>query len=166
MGVWKGGSTIYLAELLKKHAIDGTVIAVDTFLGSAEHADPNSDLFDLIPRRHGMPLLYDQFLANVVMLGLSDLIVPFPQTSTGASQLLRHLGVQAGLIHIDASHEYEDVLRDARAYWDILSPGGYLIGDDYHSFWPAVVKAANTFAAEKAVALADRTPKWIVRKPR
>jgi predicted O-methyltransferase YrrM len=165
VGVWKGASTIYLAELMKSTGIAGTVIAVDTFLGSVEHWDRNSGFAALIPRRFGMPLLYDQFLSNVVRCGAQDRVVPLPQTSTTASLLLRRVGVQAGLIHIDASHEYEDVLRDARAYWDILAPGGFLVGDDYDQYWPGVVQAANQFATEKGLQLMTSTPKWIVRKP-
>lgn len=165
VGVWKGASTIYLAELMKSTGIAGTVIAVDTFLGSVEHWDRNSGFAALIPRRFGMPLLYEQFLSNVVRCGAQDRVVPLPQTSTTASLLLRRVGVQAGLIHIDASHEYEDVLRDARAYWDILLPGGFLVGDDYDQYWPGVVQAANQFATEKGLQLMTSTPKWIVRKP-
>src|SRR3978361_529464 len=100
VGVWKGASTIYLADLLKQHAVPGVVIAVDTFLGSVEHWDRNSGFAGLIPHRFGMPLLYDQFLSNVVRCGAQDRIVPLPQTSVTAGLLLRRLKVQAGLIHI------------------------------------------------------------------
>ncbi|HEY1413158.1 MAG TPA: hypothetical protein VGF36_13515, partial [Rhodopila sp.] len=61
--------------------------------------------------------------------------------------------------------EYDDVLRDARIYWDILAPGGFLVGDDYNHDWPSVMKAADAFAAEKEVRLMSSPPKWIVRKP-
>ena len=165
VGVWKGGSTIYLAALLKRNGIRGTVIAVDTFLGSVEHWDKTSGFSGLLPCRFGMPLLYEQFLSNVVRLGAHDRIVPLAQTSTVGALLLRRIGVQAGLVHIDASHEYDDVLRDARIYWDILAPGGFLVGDDYSPDWPGVIKAADEFAVEKRVRLVSSTPKWIVRKP-
>ena len=165
VGVWKGGSTIYLAELLRANGVAGMVISVDTFLGSLEHWNRNSELFNTVYRRNGMPLLYDQFLSNIVRRGVTDYVVPLPQTSTTAALLLRQLGIQAGLIHIDASHEYDDVLKDSRLYWDILTPGGYLIGDDYHHYWPEVIRAADDFAAEKGVSLSARAPKWIARKP-
>lgn len=165
VGVWKGGSTIYLANLLRKNDVRGTVISVDTFLGSLEHCNIDTEIFKLISRRHGMPMLYDQFMSNMVRRGVTDYVVPLPQTSVTAALLLRRLGVQAGLIHIDASHEYDDVLKDSRMYWDILAPGGYLVGDDYHHYWPDVIRAADDFAAEKGVSLSARDPKWIVRKP-
>ena len=154
-----------MAELLRTNDVPGTVISVDTFLGSLEHWNRDSELFDMIQRRNGMPLLYDQFLSNIVRHGITGYVVPLPQTSTTAALLLRRLGIRAGLIHIDASHEYDDVVKDARLYWDILAPGGYLIGDDYHPYWPEVIRAADDFAGEKGVALSARDPKWIVRKP-
>ncbi len=165
VGVWKGASTLYLANLLQRNGIDGAVVAVDTFLGSVEHWDRSSGFAGLIPHRFGMPLLYDQFLSNVVRCGAWDRIVPLAQTSTTAGLLLARLGIQAGLIHIDASHEYEDVLRDARTYWQVLAPGGFLIGDDYAGDWPGVVRAANAFSTETAVPLKISAPKWIVQKP-
>lgn len=165
VGVWKGASTIYLADLMKRHGVDGAVIAVDTFLGSVEHWDRTSGFSGLVPHRFGMPLLYEQFLSNVVRRGMQDRIVPLPQTTTTAAALLSRLGVRAGLIHIDASHEFEDVLRDARLYWDILLPGGFLVGDDYAPDWPGVVRAADLFAGEKGLPLMKSAPKWIVHKP-
>jgi hypothetical protein len=112
--------------------VDGAVIAVDTFLGSVEHWDRSSGFAGLVPHRFGRPLLYEQVLSNVVRAGAQDRIVPLPQTTTIAGRLLGRIGVQAGLIDIDASNEYEDVLRDARIYWEILAPGGFLVGDDYN----------------------------------
>lgn len=165
VGVWKGASTIYLANLMKQHDIAGTVVAVDTFLGSVEHWDRQSGFSGLMPFRFGMPQLYEQFLSNVVRCGMQHRIVPLPQTSAVGGLLLLRLGVRSDLIHIDASHEHDDVLRDARIYWDILTPGGFLVGDDYNQDWPGVMRAADTFAAEKGVPLIRNAPKWIVRKP-
>jgi len=165
VGVWKGASTIFLANLLQANEIDGVVIAIDTFLGSEEHWDRSSTLFDLIPRRHGVPLLYEQFLANVVRTHTQDRVVPLPLTTDAAAATLRRLRVAADLIHIDAAHDYESVLRDARTYWQLLQPGGFLVGDDYTDVWPSVVRAADDFAREVREPLACLTLKWIVRKP-
>jgi SAM-dependent methyltransferase len=164
VGVWKGASTIYIADLMKRNNIPGAVIGIDTFLGSVEHWDRNSGFAGLMPFRFGMPLLYDQFLSNVVRHGAQDMIVPLAQTSMVAGELLRRAGVRAGMVHIDASHDYADVLQDARTYWEILTPGGFLVGDDYNDDWPDVMKAANEFALEKNVQVLSSKPKWIIRK--
>jgi hypothetical protein len=115
VGTWKGASTIYLADLMKKHGLPGAVIGVDTFLGSVEHWDRKSAFSGLIPFRFGMPMLYEQFLSNVVRCGAQDRIVPLAQTARVAGELLHRLGIQAGLIHIDASHDYPYLLGDPDA---------------------------------------------------
>jgi hypothetical protein len=56
-------------------------------------------------------------------------------------------------------------MSDARTYWTLLNPGGYLIGDDYDKGWPGVVQAADEFAAEMGIELTISSPKWIARKP-
>jgi hypothetical protein len=34
-------------------------------------------------------------------------------------------------------------MRDVRAYWELLEPGGYLVGDDYVAVWPDVIRVAH-----------------------
>jgi cephalosporin hydroxylase len=165
VGVWKGASTLTFARLLRDNGIDGAVVGIDTFLGSPEHNRIGTPGFALIARRNGRPMLYEQFLANVIAHDHASRVVPLPQTSANAAALLAHLGVMADLIHIDAAHDYASVMADARAYWRLLAPGGFLIGDDYHETWPGVVKAAKDFSTEVGCELTVEFPKWIVRKP-
>jgi hypothetical protein len=73
--------------------------------------------------------------------------------------------LRASVVHIDASHDYEDVLRDAEIYWTLLLPGGYLIGDDYSEEWPGVVRAANEFSSKTGCRLEIEPPKWFLQKP-
>ena len=114
IGVWKGQSTITLAKALRdgsRH--DGCVVAVDTFLGSFEHwgGTGRTPTWEF-SRRHGLPDLYQQFLSNVWNTGTADMIVPIPQTSATAALVLRRAKIVAGVVHIDAAHDYEDVVRD------------------------------------------------------
>ena len=162
VGVWKGQSTITMARAMKDAGIDGCVIGIDTFLGSAEHWDRARSLFR---RWNGFPDIYQSFLTNVYNAGLTGYIVPMPQTSANAAIILRQSRVVASVIHIDAAHEYEAVLKDAQDYWTILAPGGYLIGDDYHPTWPGVVRAAGELSAKLCRPLTIEPPKWILEKP-
>lgn len=162
VGVWKGQSTITLANAMKLSGIDGCVIAVDTFLGSPEHW---SRLGGLFSRRNGRPDLYETFLANVHAAGLTDYVVPLPQTSVIAAAVLRHFNIRPQIVHVDAAHEYADVLRDVEDYWGLLAPGGFLIGDDYDQGWPGVVQAAGEFSARMRCPLQVEPPKWILQKP-
>ena len=154
VGVWKGQSTIFVATLIRELGLDGCVISVDTFLGSVEHWACDGELF---VRRVGMPNLYEIFCSNVLSHGVADLVVPMPQNATAAAQILRQRHILAGVIHIDASHEYEDVVRDLAEYWPLVVPGGFLVGDDYHPSWPGVVRAADEFAAQNLHSAADRS---------
>jgi hypothetical protein len=161
VGVWKGQSTITMAQAIMKARIDGCVIAVDTFLGSAEHWNRELNLFT---RTHGMPDIFQTFMSNVCKAGVQDYVIPMPQTSISAALILQKLEIKAAVVHIDAAHEYEEVLRDAEEYWKILEPGGYLIGDDYHETWPGVIRAAGEFSARCCRPLTIEPPKWILQK--
>lgn len=165
IGVWKGGSTIHLAKTMRRLGIPGCVVAIDTFLGSPEHWDPAhpDGIWPSLRFWHGMPGFYWQFLCNVVAEGVEDLVVPLPQTTEGAAALLARHGVVADLVHIDAAHETEAVLRDCRLFWPLLRPGGILLGDDWP--WRSVEAAARAFAAETGQALSVDGPKWMLRKP-
>ena len=162
VGVWKGQSTITMASALRARGINGCVIGVDTFLGSREHWNLGPSFFT---RRAGMPDIYQTFLSNVHAMGLQGYVVPLPQTSLTAAWVLQKVGITAAIVHIDAAHEYDEVLRDASEYWKVLAPGGLLIGDDYHTTWPGVVRAAGEFSAKTNVPLSIEFPKWIMRKP-
>jgi hypothetical protein len=75
------------------------------------------------------------------------------------------MGITANIVHVDAAHQYKEVLRDAEDYWRILEPGGVMIGDDYHETWPGVIRAAQEFARRTGQQLTIDEPKWILKKP-
>jgi predicted O-methyltransferase YrrM len=161
VGVWKGQSTINMAKAMKEHGIDGAIIGIDTFLGSPEHWSRDQPMFR---RAHGLPDLYWQFMSNVATAGLTDYIIPMPQTSTTAANILKRLDIEATVIHVDAAHEYREVLNDLEDYWPLLNKGGFLIGDDYHPAWPGVIRAAGEFSAKILKPLAITPPKFILQK--
>lgn len=131
VGVWKGGSSLTLAKALERERVDGCVIAVDTWLGSAEHWIIDAH-FPSLGIRHGQPQLMQTFMRNVLLDGQDRRIVPLPLDSINASELLRKREIHADLIHIDAGHDYRSVLGDIETWWPLLRPGGMLIGDDYY----------------------------------
>jgi hypothetical protein len=159
VGVWKGQSTINMATAMRDAGIDGVVIGVDTFLGSPEHWDMN-----LFNRNNGLPDLYQIFLSNVVAAGLTDYVIPLAQTSTTAVRVLQSRGIAPQIVHVDAAHEYPEVIRDLEDYWSILDEGGYIIGDDYDISWPGVIQAAGEFSAKVRRPLLIEPPKFTLRK--
>lgn len=166
LGAWKGLSTSFLAQSAIEIGIDVTVIAIDTWLGSPEHWNHGrkDNIFSNLKTKNGYPSLYYTFLSNMVLLGLTNNVIPLPQTSDNAYIILKNHKIRADLIHIDAAHEYDPVMKDAENFWEILRPGGILIGDDYA--WPGVAKAAHEFADSLNLDLEIREPKWIIRKPK
>ncbi len=52
------------------------------------------------------------------------------------------------------------------AYWQLIVPGGFLVGDDYHENWPEVQQAAQDFAARLGKQLQIDGPKWFLGKDR
>lgn len=162
LGVWKGCSTITIADEMRKQGIDGVVIAVDTWLGWHEEW-PLLDLHII----DGYPTLYRTFQANVIAKGLTEYVVPLPIDSVNATQVLLSKGInQACIVHIDGAHDYASVKRDIEMWWPLVAEGGVMIGDDYsHSPdapWPNVARAFDEFFGRDSVLNYDW--KCVVRK--
>ena len=130
------------------------VVCVDTWLGATEFIgkkddDPKRGLM----RKNGYPQVYYQFLANVCYTGLQEVITPFPQASTNAARWFKKNGIKAGLIYVDGSHEYDDVVSDLLEWSQVLEDGGIMFGDDYCEYWRGVIQAVNEFAGLKKLYL-------------
>lgn len=150
VGVWKGASSITMAEAMRDAGIDGAVLAVDTWLGSWEHYEHEKFFADLA-MRNGCPTLYDTFLTNVLDRRVSDFVVPLALDSANAAFIVKRRGIVPDIVHIDAGHDGKAVRNDLDLWWDILGPGGVLICDDYDrsgEIWPSVRDAVDQFLAE------------------
>jgi Methyltransferase domain len=158
VGSWKGLSATTMATAVKQLGLDTKIICIDTWLGATEFIGGTGER-DLAPF-HGYPTVYYQFIANVLHLGLQDIIVPFPQSSINAARWLRSKNVTAELIYLDASHEEDDVRLDLAAYYPLVASGGVLFGDDYGTAWPGVANAVDAFAPCQL-----ELPFWFIDKP-
>ena len=153
VGVWIGASAISMASLLPQ---DGKLYAVDHFLGSSEHQPGQVAYLPFLP------YLYEQFLSNVIHKGLTDKIIPVKMNSLEASEYLK--GKHVDFIYIDASHDYESVYADLKAWYPFIQGHGVLTGDDYD--WTGVHAAVNKFAVEnglKVIALSSAF--WYLQEP-
>lgn len=147
LGVWKGQSTLTLANNLKLQGLKGTVIAIDTFLGSHEHHE--NELAGLLPG--GRPDLLERFMNNIYAYNMQDIIIPFPQTSSNAYKILKTKNVYPTFVHIDAAHEYKEVLQDIQNYWELMQEGGIMVCDDYDCGWTGVDQAVNEFITKNSL---------------
>ncbi len=163
VGTWKGGSAIRMANLSRELGLDTKVLCIDTWLGSGEfwNYQNDPDRYNSLQLCCGYPQVYYQFLANVVKSHLTGVIIPLPITSAIGARLLADREVQADLIYIDGSHDYEDVLADIKAYYPLVRPGGVLFGDDMVECWPGVERAVR----ESKLPYEVDGGFWIVRKP-
>ena len=146
----------------------GKIVAVDTWLGAIEfwtkHIKGKNDKTRNLYLRNGYPSIYYNFLSNVVHKNVTDQVVPFPVPSLLAADFFKRNKIKAEIIHIDASHEYQDVKADLNAWEKNVKPGGIIFGDDYNSYWKGVVKAVDEFVAAdtKRNLVLDKN-KWIVK---
>lgn len=147
VGTWLGASAIQVANIIRDLNRQDVVVCVDTWLGSPEH-------FLHIPRQHGFPVIYYEFLQNIVNHGHTNRVLPIPLPSLQAVEVLHSLYPEgADVIYIDAAHEYLPVYLDVCHYWNYLKPGGLYLGDDYTDNWPGVKQAVNQFAEERKQSL-------------
>ncbi len=168
VGTWNGSSAIKMAKHIKENIGDATMICVDTWLGSPEHRI-DEDYRESLKLTHGFPNIYYQFLANVVLSGVEDCIVPLPQASAAACRWLMQMGLgqmggQVDLIYVDADHTAEAVYTDISGFWELLSPNGVMFGDDYCDSWPGVIQAVDLFAEKVGAPPQVLKEKWILRK--
>ena len=96
------------------------------------------------------PTIYERFLANVLRSGHNDIILPLPVTGTVGIKLLRRLVAEGRLsalpevVYLDSAHEPDETLLELYLAWDLLPPGGVVMGDDWD--WEAVRNDVRKFA--------------------
>ena len=142
VGCWEGRSTCALANA----AYPEPVHAVDTW-----HGSPGEISADLAAVRD----VHARFLANVEALTQGN-VIPH---RVGWRDF--EWPARVKLVHIDATHEYDEVAENIAAVLPYMVPGGVICGDDNHH--PPVRQAVlDTLGAEDTFAQATL---WIWRAP-
>lgn len=150
VGSWMGRSTCYMGEQIKKSSKNIKFYAVDTWAGSEE-----SDHKDAIDRLKSYNFtLFEVFKYHLSECGVSNYVTPLQTTSLEAASQFEDNSLD--FVHIDASHDYENVLADIRAWYPKVKPGGFITGDDYVINWGGVIQAVKEYFTGKSVALLDR----------
>jgi hypothetical protein len=150
LGSWMGLSTRWIAERLP---LGAKVIAVDHWLGSAEHWAQDS-------YRPMLASLYDTFVASCWQH--RERIVPVRMSTAEGLRVVRLYDVEVQVVYVDASHEYEDVRRDFSLSLDLF-PVASVIGDDWH--WPQVRRAVESVAREHRLHVHTRGNCWWIDPP-
>lgn len=160
VGTWKGQSAVTMAKACQSHGLDTAIICIDTWLGSEEHWLTWPHELRLV---NGYPTLYRQFIANVLLRGLQEMIVPLPTSSITGAALLKHFNIQADMIYIDANHDGDAVRADIEHYYPLVRPGGMLFGHDLQH--PPITVAVNNFCSTKQLPWHRHQAFWLIDKP-
>ena len=134
VGAWRGRSTCCLASLVQQSGKNIQIYAVDTWLGSQEQV--HQDIIQSLPTS-----LYEDFLSNLDMCGVRNLVQPMKISSVEASDKFDFKSLD--FVMIDGAHDYDSVAADIDAWLPKIRSGGLIAGDDYSDSWPGVKRAVD-----------------------
>jgi hypothetical protein len=148
-GVWRGGSSIFARGVFQAYgAIDRKVWLADSFEGmpaitsDADTVDPDhSDIGYLA-------VSLEQVRQNFQTFNLFDDNVRF--IKGWFSDTLAHAAVERlSILRLDGDH-YSSTMDALTALYDKVSPGGFIIIDDYHGF-QGCKNAVNEYRSQRSV---------------
>lgn len=131
VGVWKGKSAAFMCIEIANSKKEIDFYCVDTWEGSIEHKE-----------KPELSQLYEIFTDN--MRPVENYYMPIRKPSLEAVYDFKDESID--FVFIDASHEYEDVVEDLKAWWPKIKKGGVLAGHDYYPdqpTWGGVCKAVT-----------------------
>ena len=131
IGVYQGRGTSIWNTILINEGIDYEYKAIDHFNGSSEH-DKTLKYYD-IALKNLKPIL------NRIEVIKNDSVSESKKYDNGYFDI----------VYIDASHEYESVIKDIKHWLPKVKKGGIICGDDYVGGWPGVIKAVNEIFKSK-----------------
>lgn len=152
-GAWRGGATIFMRAVLKIHEVeDRTVWVADSFEGLPE---PNTERYpedagrevSKLHTQSELAISLEQVKSNFSKYGLLDDQVKF--LKGWFSQTLPQAPIERlAMVRLDGDM-YESTMDTLVSLYPKLSPGGYLIVDDY--IIPACKKAIHDYREEHGV---------------
>lgn len=139
VGSWKGKSTAYLIVEIINSGKNIKFECVDTWEGSVEHGNIDSNS------------LYNTFLQN--MMPLKDYFTHHRMKSVDASKMYKDESLD--FVFIDACHEYDCVRDDISSWLPKVKKGGVIAGHDYYSGkeFPGVNKAVDEHFSSNTIEL-------------
>jgi predicted O-methyltransferase YrrM len=118
IGCYEGRSAVFWMEFFP-HA---RLTVVDAFTGPQYHAEEQAYLAQL-------PFIEQRFDKNTAPYG--SRVTKLKGSSARELAILKAASHQFDLIYIDGCHQRDMVMLDSLLSWQLLSPGGILIWDDY-----------------------------------
>jgi len=141
-GVWRGGSSIFMRAILAAYGDrTRTVWAADSFAGLPVPAPGTEDA--RIWEGGEMAVGLDEVRANFARYGLLDAQVRFLK-GFFIDTLPRAPVTRLAVLRVDGDL-YDSVTQTLQCMYPKLSPGGYVILDDYHGKLPPAVRAVDDY---------------------
>ena len=147
IGSWKGRSTMYMAEAIKKSGKKIKFYAIDTFKGTENEKETLVDN------------LYEEYLKNI------EPLKEYITTIRGDSSLV-HPQIknnELDFLFIDGDHRYKGVRNDLINWYPKVKSKGIISGHDYAEPTCGVKIAVDQYFLFTGIQT-DRTS-WIYKKP-
>ena len=119
LGSWLGASARFMLD----YAPNATLIAIDHWQGSKEHAENSYWAAKLAN-------LYETFLLNCWRY--KNRLIPLKTTVLDGLTEVYNANLQPDLIYVDASHDYEPVTAELEKCFQLF-PNSHIVGDDWYS---------------------------------
>ena len=158
-GVWRGGMAIFLRAVLAAHGVtDRRVWVADSFQGLPE---PDAGAFPLEARAHASRMMTedcahfavseadvrDSFAAFGLLDDQVRFLVGWFKDTLPAAPIDR-----LAVLRLDGDY-YESTMDTLTALYDRVSPGGYVIIDDYRErLWTYCRRAVDEFREQRGIA--------------
>jgi O-methyltransferase len=159
-GCWRGGTVIMMRGVLKAHGInDRTVFAADSFQGLPE-PDPErfpADSGDINYTAAELAVSIDEVKGNLARYGLNDGGVEFLE-GWFRDTLPTVRDRRWALVRLDGDL-YESTMDGLVNLYPQLSPGGYLIVDDYG--WENCRQAVEDYRSEHGITAPIERIDWV-----
>jgi hypothetical protein len=145
VGSFVGSGAIFAwAPIVQADDNDGVVICIDTWLGDV-NMRLGSRFQEFLNNSDGHPQVYPKFLRRIKSHGLQETIFPFPISSLVGARTIALTQWIIDVVYIDSAHEIGETFAELVLYFQLLRPGGVMMGDDYGTF-PAVKHDVDLFA--------------------
>ena len=115
IGSFKGQSTVWIGQALKLRGKGEKVTAVDPHINTGDN--------EVVPQ-YEEESSFEAFRKNVASAGVSEFVDPIVATSEEA---IKAWDKKIGMVFIDGSHRYEDVLLDLQLWEPYVEVGGIII---------------------------------------
>jgi len=135
IGIWKGKSTVYMAEQIKNSGKNIKFYAIDSFIGFGEEKSYDED-----PDIKSKTIL-QKYYSNI------SPVKEYINTIVGDSKEVhtQFENESVDFLFIDGDHRYEGIRTDLHNWFPKIKKGGIISGHDYFEPTCGVKKAVDEF---------------------